>query len=52
MSDAHHERAFDDFQPTITAHDTAEGVVYEPAAWTIRATPEMTVRAAPEGNHQ
>jgi hypothetical protein len=38
MSDAHHERAIDDFQSTITAHDTAERVVYEPAAWTIRAT--------------
>ena len=35
---AHHERALDDFQPTMTAHNTVDGGVYESAAWTIQAS--------------
>ena len=37
LDDAARQRALDDLRSTITAHDTADGVVYESAAWTIRA---------------
>jgi SAM-dependent methyltransferase len=36
--DGDRARALEDLRATIAAHDTSEGVVYESAAWVIRAT--------------
>jgi SAM-dependent methyltransferase len=37
LDDAGRGRALDGLRATVTAHETDEGVVYESAAWTIRA---------------
>jgi SAM-dependent methyltransferase len=37
LDDARRGRALDDLHRTLTAHETADGVVYESAVWTIRA---------------
>lgn len=38
LDDASRQRALDDLRSAMAAHDTANGVVFESAAWTIRAT--------------
>jgi len=47
LDDAARQRALGELRSTLAAHDTADGVVYESAAWTIQATRK---RPPPEGN--